>query len=69
MGPSAKSLALAALDPERPLAQGYAMLSTRGGVLASALSLKPGDAFEVRTRDAVLGAVVETVSPREKVTN
>lgn len=65
----AKSLALAALDPERPLAQGYAMLSTRGGVLASALSLKPGDAFEVRTRDAVLGAVVETVSPREKVTN
>ncbi len=54
------ALALAAHDPERTLARGYAMVETGGGeLLTSATAARAAGRFDVRFRDDVVPARVE----------
>ncbi|MBG0777180.1 MAG: exodeoxyribonuclease VII large subunit [Desulfovibrionaceae bacterium] len=53
-------LRLAGLDPEAPLARGYAMVRSRrtGAFLRSVCDARPGDALDIRVADGAVPAVV-----------
>jgi len=54
---------LVALDPSAVLERGYAILTDTGGhALGGVIAMQPGDAVNIRMRDGVAGARIETVT-------
>ena len=63
---SALSGRLNALSPLATMQRGYAVASDANGrTLASASDFEAGQAFTLRVRDGVVGAVVRDVTPRD----
>lgn len=59
---SRKRAQLTALDPSAVLARGYAILTDpKGRALGGVAAMQAGDAVNIRMRDGVAGAVIETV--------
>jgi exodeoxyribonuclease VII large subunit len=57
---------LVALDPSAVLERGYAILTDSGGhALGGVTAMQPGDAVNIRMRDGVAGARIETVTETE----
>jgi exodeoxyribonuclease VII large subunit len=60
---------LEALDPERVLARGYALLTDAAGhAVVSVAQVRPGEALEARLHDGRLGVAVLGAAPREPQT-
>jgi len=56
-----QALKLEALDPERPLRQGYGLVRVRrtGRYLRSVSEVRPGEGLDIRVQDGEIGVIVE----------